>query len=67
MRARAWAAARGLKKPGAWLALGLRVDGERVRLLGVRGQEGTGAEGGPVEAEDFRHLMEWALGWYTRG
>jgi len=67
VRAQAWAAARGLKRPGAWLALGLRVDGERVRLLGLREHEGTGAEGGPVEAEDFRHLLEWALSRYARG
>ncbi len=67
VRAQVWAAARGLKRPGAWLVLGLRVDGERVRLLGLREHEGTGAEGGPVEAEDFRHLVEWALDRYARG
>jgi hypothetical protein len=67
VRAQAWAAARGLKRPGAWLVLGLRVEGERVRLLGLREHEGTGAEAGPVEAEDFRHLVEWTLDRYVRG
>ncbi len=67
VHAGAWKAVRGLKRTGAWLALGLRVEGERVRLLGVQRHEGTGAEAGPVEAEDFRHLLEWALYRYARG
>ncbi len=67
VRAQAWAAARGLNRTGAWLALGLRVEGERVRLLGLRAHEGTGAEGGLLEEEDFRHLWEWALARYARG
>jgi len=67
VRAQAWAAVRGLKRTGAWLALGLRVEGERVRLLGLREHEATGAEGDPLEEEDFRHLWEWALARYVRG
>ncbi len=67
VRTRAWTAARGLKHKGAWLALGLRVEGERVRLLVVHAHEGTGAEAGPVEAEDFRRLVDWALYRYVRG
>ncbi|PTL79292.1 hypothetical protein [Vitiosangium sp. GDMCC 1.1324] len=61
------AAARGLKRAGAWLALALRVEGERVRLLGIRQYEGTGPEVGEVEAESFRTLLEWALYRYVRG
>jgi len=63
---RAWAAARGLKRAGAWLALGLRMDGQQVRLLGIRPHEGTGGEVGAVEAESFRDLLEWALSRYVR-
>ncbi len=67
VRTQMWAAARGLKRLGAWLALGLRVDGERVRLLVVRAHEGTGAEVGPARAEDLRPLLESALYHYVRG
>ncbi|WP_257459337.1 pre-toxin TG domain-containing protein [Archangium lipolyticum] len=67
VRTRAWAAARGLTRLGAWLALGLRVEGERVRLLRVRAHEGSGAEVGAVKAEDVRPLLEWALYRYARG
>lgn len=67
VRVRAWAAARGLKREGAWLALGLRVEGERVRLLGLREHEGSGAEAKAEEAERFRGLVEWALYRYVRG
>ncbi|HYO54244.1 MAG TPA: hypothetical protein VEU50_15770, partial [Archangium sp.] len=67
VRAQAWAAARGLKRKGAWLALGLRVEGERVRLLGLRKHEGSGAEAGAVEVESFRSLVEWTLYRYVRG
>jgi outer membrane protein OmpA-like peptidoglycan-associated protein len=63
----AWKAARRLKRRGAWLAVGLRVEGERVRLLGVRPHEGTGEEASAVEVEDFRHLLEWAVYRYVRG
>ncbi len=67
VRIQAWAAARRLKHTGAWLALGLRVEGERVQLLAVRAHEGTGAEAGPVETEDFRRLVGWALHRDVRG
>lgn len=67
VRTQAWAAARALKRTGAWLALGLRVEDERIRLLGVRAHEGTGLEVGAAEAEGFRHLVEWALYRYVRG
>jgi hypothetical protein len=67
VRTQAWAAALGLKRTGAWLALGLRMEGERVRLLGLRAHEGTGAEADRLEEEDFRHLWEWALARYARG
>ncbi|WP_152621949.1 hypothetical protein [Archangium violaceum] len=67
VRVQAWAAARGLKRKGAWLALGLHVEGERVRLLGLRGHEGSGAEARDEEAERFRGLVEWALYRYVRG
>jgi outer membrane protein OmpA-like peptidoglycan-associated protein len=64
---RTWKVARGLKRVGAWLALALHVEGERVRLLGIRPHEGTGNEGDTVEAEDFRLLLEVALYQYVRG
>ncbi|QRK12165.1 hypothetical protein JQX13_20255 [Archangium violaceum] len=67
VRAQTWAAARGLKRAGAWLALGLRVENGRVRLLGLRVHEGTGSELGAVDAESFRALLEWALYRYARG
>jgi outer membrane protein OmpA-like peptidoglycan-associated protein len=67
VRTRVWAAVRGLKRLGAWLALGLRVEGERVRLLRVRAHEGTGAEVGAVREEELRPLVEWALYRYARG
>jgi hypothetical protein len=67
VRTQAWAAARRLKHTGAWLALGLRREGEQVRLLVVHAHEGKGAEVGSVEAEDFRRLVEWALYRYVRG
>lgn len=66
VRAEAWAAVRGLTHTSAWLALGLRAEGERVRLLAVHAHEGTGAEVGAVGAEDFRRLLEWALYRYVR-
>ncbi|WP_375764732.1 pre-toxin TG domain-containing protein [Archangium gephyra] len=66
VRVRAWAAARGLKRKGAWLTLGLRVEGERVRLLGLSAHEGSGAEAKAEEAERFRGLVEWALYRYVR-
>ncbi|REG34203.1 putative toxin of predicted polymorphic toxin system [Archangium gephyra] len=66
VRAQAWAAARGLKRKGAWLALGLRMEGERVRLLAVHEHEGTGGEADPTDAESFRGLLEWALYRYVR-
>ena len=62
----AWAAARGLKRKGAWLALGLRMEGERVRLLSVHEHEGTGGEAGPTDVESFRGLLEWSLYRYVR-
>ncbi|PTL76575.1 hypothetical protein [Vitiosangium sp. GDMCC 1.1324] len=61
------AAARSLKRVGAWLALALRVEGERVRLLAVHKHEGTGNEVSAVEAESFRALLEWSLYRYVRG
>ncbi len=67
VRVQAWAAARGLKRAGAWLALGLRVEGEQVRLLGIQSHEGTGTRLGAVEAKSFRRLLEWALYRYARG
>jgi hypothetical protein len=67
VRTRVWAAARELKRRGAWLALGLRVEGERVRLLGVRAHEGTGAKVDAARAEDLRPLLEAALYHYVRG
>jgi hypothetical protein len=67
VRAQAWAAARRLKRKGAWLALGLRMEGERVRLLAVHEHEGSGGETGPADAESFRGLLEWALYRYVRG
>ena len=67
VRVQAWAAARGLKRKGAWLELGLRVEGERVRLLSLREHEGHGAEAKAEEAERFRGLVEWALYRYVRG
>ncbi|WNG52073.1 hypothetical protein F0U60_54185 [Archangium minus] len=65
--AQAWAAARRLRHKGAWLALALRVEDGRVRLLGLRQHEGTGAEVEAVGAEHFRQLLEWALYRYVRG
>ncbi|WP_147333046.1 pre-toxin TG domain-containing protein [Archangium gephyra] len=67
VRAQAWAAARGLKFKGAWLTLGLRVEGERVQLLGLSKHEGMGAEASAEEAGSFRSLMDWALSRYARG
>jgi hypothetical protein len=67
VRTRVWAEARGLKRLGAWLALGLRVEDEQVRLLGVRAHEGTGAEVGAARAEDLQPLLDWALYHYVRG
>ncbi|HYO59473.1 hypothetical protein [Archangium sp.] len=67
VRAQVWKALRGLKRKGAWLALGLRVEGERVRLLGLRVHEGSGAEAGVVREESLRGLVEWALYRYVRG
>ena len=67
VRVQAWVAAHGLKRKGAWLTLGLRVEGERVRLLSVRGHEGSGAEARAEPAERFRGLVEWALYRYVRG
>jgi|GEM_PF-1918594 len=67
IRGQAWAVARRLKRKGAWLALGLHVEGERIRLLTLHGHEGSGAEAGAVEAKSFRSLMEWALYRYVRG
>ncbi|WNG41647.1 hypothetical protein F0U61_54175 [Archangium violaceum] len=64
--AQAWAAARKLRHKGAWLALALRVEDGRVRLLGLRQHEGTGAEVEAVGAEHFRQLLEWALYRYVR-
>ncbi len=54
-------------RKGAWLALGLRVEGERVRLLGLHAHEGSGAEAGAVREESLRSLLEWALSRYVRG
>ncbi|WP_309896806.1 hypothetical protein [Archangium sp.] len=67
VRTRTWDAARGLKRLGAWLVLSLRVEGEQVRLLGVRAHEGTGAEVDAARAEDLRPLLEAALYHYVRG
>jgi hypothetical protein len=67
VRAQAWVAARGLKRKGAWLALGLRVEGEQVQLLSLRKHEGSGAEAGAVDTGSFRSLMDWALYRYVRG
>ncbi|HEX5744865.1 MAG TPA: hypothetical protein VFZ09_01400, partial [Archangium sp.] len=67
VRVRAWEAARGLKRKGAWLALGLHVEGERVRLLGLHAHEGSGAEAQDEDAERFRGLVEWALYRYVKG
>jgi len=67
VRTRATVAARQLKRLGAWLVLGLRVEGERVRLLSVRAHEGTGAEVEAARAEDLRPLLEAALYHYVRG
>jgi hypothetical protein len=67
VRTRVWAVARGLKRRGAWVVLGLRVEDERVRLLSVRAHEGTGSEVGAVRAEDLRPLLDWALYRYARG
>jgi hypothetical protein len=67
VRAQAWKAARGLKRKGAWLELGLRVEGERVGLLALRKHEGSGGEADAGEAEDFRSLMEWVVSRYVRG
>jgi outer membrane protein OmpA-like peptidoglycan-associated protein len=67
VRNRATAAARRLRRLGAWLVLGLRVEGERVRLLGVRAHEGAGAEVDAARAEDLRPLLEAALYHYVRG
>jgi len=61
------AAARGLKRLGAWLTLGLRVEGGRVQLLRVGAHEGTGVEVGAVRAEDLCPLLEWALSRSIRG
>ncbi|MFY0565004.1 pre-toxin TG domain-containing protein [Archangium lansingense] len=66
VHAQAWTATRELKRKGAWLALGLRVEGKRVRLLTVHKHEGTGGEAGPTDAEGFRSLLEWALYRYAR-
>lgn len=44
VRTQAWKTARGLKRVGAWLALALHVEDERVRLIGVRRHDhGAGA------------------------
>jgi hypothetical protein len=67
VQAQAWGAARVLRRKGAWLVLGLRVEGERVRLLGMSQHEGSGAEAGAEPAERFRGLVEWALYRYVRG
>jgi hypothetical protein len=67
VRTQVGAAARGLKRRGAWLALGLRVEDERVLLLSVRAHEGTGAEVDAVRAEELRPLLEWALSRYVQG
>ncbi|WNG43639.1 hypothetical protein F0U60_05665 [Archangium minus] len=67
VHAQAWVAARGLRRAGAWLALGLRMEGERVRLLGLRTHEGTGSELGAVKEESFHSLLEWAVYRYVRG
>jgi len=67
VRAQAWAAARRLKRKGAWLALGMRMEGERIRLLAIHEHEGSGDETGPADAESFRGLLEWALYRYVRG
>ncbi|HYO67254.1 MAG TPA: hypothetical protein VEU33_14355 [Archangium sp.] len=67
VRVQAWAAARELKRKGAWLALALRVEGERVRLLGLRAHEGSGAEAEAEQAGRLRGLVEWALYRYVRG
>lgn len=66
VRVQAWAAARELKRKGAWLVLGLRVEGERVQLLTLRHHEGSGAEAEAEPAERFRGLVEWALYRYVR-
>ncbi|MCY1075372.1 hypothetical protein [Archangium lansingense] len=66
VHAQAWTATRELKRKGAWLELGLRVEGKRVRLLTVHKHEGTGGEAGPTDAEGFRSLLEWALYRYAR-
>ncbi|WP_395837791.1 pre-toxin TG domain-containing protein [Archangium violaceum] len=67
VRAQVWATARKLKRAGAWLTLGLRVEGKRIRLLGIRVHEGTGIELGAVNAESFRGLLDWALYRYAWG
>ena len=67
VHAQAWTAARELKRKGAWLALGLRVEAQQVRLLAVHKREGTGGEVGTVDAESFRGLLEWSLYRYVRG
>ncbi|WNG49674.1 hypothetical protein F0U60_40310 [Archangium minus] len=67
IRTQAWAAVRGLRRRGAWLSLGMRVEGGRVRLLALHKHEGTGARVAAVEAESFRQLLEWALYRYVRG
>ncbi len=67
VRTQVGAATRGLKRRGDWLALGLRVEDERVLLLSVRKHEGTGAEVDAVRAEELRPLLEWALSRYVRG
>ena len=67
VRTRVRAAARGLKRRGAWLAMGLHVEDERVLLLSVRAHEGTGAEVGAARAEDLHPLLDWALHHYVRG
>ncbi|MFY0567444.1 hypothetical protein ACN28E_26975 [Archangium lansingense] len=54
VRVQAWAAARGLKRKGAWLALGLHVENGRVRLLGLHGHEGSGAEPSNDPPETWR-------------
>ncbi|QRK11234.1 hypothetical protein JQX13_14850 [Archangium violaceum] len=36
------------------------MEDRRVRLLGLRQHEGTGAEVEAVGAEGFRQLLEWA-------
>ncbi|WPB82397.1 hypothetical protein KYC5002_25170 [Archangium violaceum] len=67
VRVQAWAAARELERKGAWLALGLHVEGERVRLLGLHAHEGSGAEAQDEDAERFRGVVEWALYRYVNG